>query len=103
MTVYVLPNVPFTYQITALNGATTFAASGLPAGVGINTSTGLISGTTTSLGSAQVVITATLPVTAALKSWTSTRWRRSSPGAPAQPSSSSGSGGCGGRSPGAQC
>lgn len=34
----------FTYQITANNSPTSFTASGLPAGLSINTSTGLISG-----------------------------------------------------------
>ena len=37
--------VPFTFQVTAANGATSYAASGLPAGLAINPSTGLISGT----------------------------------------------------------
>jgi hypothetical protein len=37
--------VPFQYQITATNGPTSFGASGLPLGLSVNTSTGLISGT----------------------------------------------------------
>ncbi|MEI9935163.1 MAG: putative Ig domain-containing protein [Ferruginibacter sp.] len=35
----------FSYQITASNTPTSYSASGLPAGLSINTSTGLISGT----------------------------------------------------------
>ena len=37
----------FTYQITASNSPTSYAASGLPAGLTINTTTGVISGTPT--------------------------------------------------------
>lgn len=37
--------IPFTYQITASNAPTSFNATGLPAGLSINTTTGLISGT----------------------------------------------------------
>lgn len=40
-------NVPFTYQITATNNPTSFGATGLPTGLTVNTSTGLISGTST--------------------------------------------------------
>jgi PKD repeat protein len=36
---------PFSYQITASNSPTSYAASGLPSGLSINASTGLISGT----------------------------------------------------------
>lgn len=37
--------VPFQYQITATNGPTSYGAAGLPLGLSVNTSTGLISGT----------------------------------------------------------
>ena len=57
-TIYTTPNAPFTYQITALNAPTSFGAAGLPAGVSIDTTTGLISGSTAALGSVQAVISA---------------------------------------------
>lgn len=37
--------VPFEYQITATNGPTSYGAAGLPLGLSVNTSSGLISGT----------------------------------------------------------
>src|SRR5204863_1346468 len=49
---------PFSYTITATNNPTSFSASPLPAGLTINTSTGLISGTPTSAGTTNVTITA---------------------------------------------
>jgi len=49
----------FSYQITATNSPTSFAATGLPAGLGINVSTGLISGTPTTTGTSSVSISAT--------------------------------------------
>jgi hypothetical protein len=50
---------PFSYQITANNGPfTSFAASGLPAGLSINTATGVISGTPGATFSGDVTITA---------------------------------------------
>jgi hypothetical protein len=52
----------FSYQITATNTPTSYSASGLPSGLSINTSTGLISGTVSSSLSAgiySVTITAT--------------------------------------------
>jgi hypothetical protein len=49
----------FSYQITATNSPTSYGASGLPAGLSINTGTGLISGTPTSAGTSAVTISAT--------------------------------------------
>ena len=49
----------FTYQIAATNGPTAYAASGLPAGLSVNTTSGLISGTPTAAGSATVTLGAT--------------------------------------------
>ena len=49
----------FNYQITAYaNGPTSFNAAGLPAGLTVNTVTGLISGTPTTAGIASVTISA---------------------------------------------
>jgi uncharacterized repeat protein (TIGR03803 family) len=50
---------PFSYQIQATNSPTSYAASGLPPGLSVNTSTGLISGTPTTLGTYPVTISAT--------------------------------------------
>jgi hypothetical protein len=50
---------PLSYQITADNTPTSFGAEGLPAGVSVNTSTGLISGTPTKSGNFRVTISAT--------------------------------------------
>jgi mono/diheme cytochrome c family protein len=50
---------PFNYQITATNGPTSYSATGLPAGLSINTGTGLISGTPTTIASTPVTLTAT--------------------------------------------
>jgi len=49
----------FSYQITASNSPTSFSATGLPAGVTINTSTGLISGTPSASGTSTVTLGAT--------------------------------------------
>src|SRR5439155_1034472 len=49
----------FSYQITATNNPTSYGATGLPAGLTVNTSTGLISGTPTTAGTYSVTISAT--------------------------------------------
>ncbi len=49
----------FSYQIVASNSPTSYAATGLPAGVTINTMTGLISGTPTTVGVSNAMISAT--------------------------------------------
>src|SRR5437764_11349584 len=51
--------VAFSYQITATNNPTSYNATGLPAGLSVNTSTGLISGTPTTAGTYTVTISAT--------------------------------------------
>ena len=48
----------FSYTITATNNPTSFTASPLPAGLTVNTSTGVISGTPTTAGTTSVTITA---------------------------------------------
>ena len=49
----------FSYQITATNSPTSFGASGLLAGLTVDTSTGLISGTPSSAGTSTVALSAT--------------------------------------------
>ncbi|BDI32103.1 hypothetical protein CCAX7_41540 [Capsulimonas corticalis] len=49
----------FSYQITASNSPTSYSASGLPAGLSVSTSTGLISGTPTASGTSTVTLGAT--------------------------------------------
>ena len=50
---------PFSYQITATNGTTGFSATGLPPGLTLNATSGLISGTPTSAGTFNATMTAT--------------------------------------------
>lgn len=50
---------PFSYQITASNVPTSFAATGLPAGLSVNTMTGLISGTPSVNGTSNAMVSAT--------------------------------------------
>jgi Putative Ig domain len=49
----------FSYQIVATNAPTSYGATGLPAGLSVNTTTGLISGTPTAAGTVNVSISAT--------------------------------------------
>ena len=48
----------FSYQITATGGATSYSATGLPAGLTVNTATGLISGKPTKVGRFSVTLQA---------------------------------------------
>jgi hypothetical protein len=49
----------FLYQITATNAPTSYGATGLPAGLTVNSGTGLISGTPTAVGTSTVTLGAT--------------------------------------------
>src|SRR5438477_8366244 len=51
--------VAFSYTITATNSPTSYNATSLPAGLSVNTSTGVISGTPTTAGTYTVTISAT--------------------------------------------
>src|SRR5271163_4929333 len=48
----------FSYQITATNTPTSYGATGLPAGLSVNTGTGLISGTPTTAATSTVTLSA---------------------------------------------
>src|SRR5690606_9674676 len=50
---------PFQYRIVAKNLPTSYAASGLPNGLSVNTETGLISGTPAQVGTFKTTISAT--------------------------------------------
>ena len=50
---------PFSYQITASNSPTSYGATGLPSGLNVNTSTGIISGILSTPGTYTSTITAT--------------------------------------------
>lgn len=50
---------PFTYTITALNAPTSFNATGMPAWMSVNTSTGQLTGTPTATGTFFITISAT--------------------------------------------
>ena len=49
----------FTYQVTATNAPTSYRATGLPAGLAVDTATGLITGIPTAVGVAMVTLNAT--------------------------------------------
>src|SRR5215469_14122530 len=49
----------FSYQITATNAPTSYGATGLPAGLSVSSTTGLISGTPTAAGTSTVTLSAT--------------------------------------------
>lgn len=51
--------VPFSYQIVAANGPVSYGATNLPAGLSVNPSTGLVSGTPTAAGTTNATLTAT--------------------------------------------
>ncbi|MGB9067210.1 MAG: putative Ig domain-containing protein, partial [Candidatus Acidiferrales bacterium] len=51
--------ITFSYQITATNSPTSYGATGLPAGLSVNTGTGLVSGTPTAAGTSTISLSAT--------------------------------------------
>ena len=50
---------PFSYQITATNSPTSYTATGLPSGLAVSPTTGLISGTPATAGTSTVTVSAT--------------------------------------------
>jgi len=50
---------PFSYQITATNNPVSFSATGLPAGLSVSSSTGVISGSLNAIGQFPITLTAT--------------------------------------------
>jgi len=51
--------VPFSYQISAMNNPTSFSATGLPGGLTVNATSGVISGTPLAAGNATISLSAT--------------------------------------------
>src|SRR5436309_13183869 len=51
--------VPYSYQITSDQSITTWGAAPLPAGLSVNTNTGVISGTPTTAGTYSITLSAT--------------------------------------------
>lgn len=58
LSAFAVANVPFSYQIVTNQTPATFAATGLPAGLAVNTTTGVIAGVPTQVGTASVQLTA---------------------------------------------
>jgi len=59
LTLTAVAGAPVSYQIAASNSPTSFAATGLPAGLSVNATTGVISGTVAAATTATAVISAT--------------------------------------------
>ena len=72
----------FSYQITATNAPTSYEATALPAGLTVNSGTGLISGTPTAAGTWTVTLSATNNAGTGNATLTLTIARQSSPAAP---------------------